>query len=64
MKGNPSVFPDVYFRTRVDFPMETVFNRFNAAVNTSPNPRRILKLFGLVRVTGGEIFVFESVKDR
>ena len=58
MKGNPSVFLDVYFRTRVDFPMETVFNRFNAAVNTSPNPRRFLKFFWFVRVRGREIFVF------
>ena len=60
VKRDPSIFPNVDMGARVDFSVEKGFERYNAIMNTLPNPGGVLNIFWFVRIGGGEIFVFKG----
>ena len=64
VQGYPSVFPDIDFGPRVDFPVVKGFKRFDAINNALPDPRWILNRSRFVRVGGREIFMFKGIINR
>lgn len=64
VKGDPSIFPDINFRSRSNFPVEERLERLGAIKDTSPDPGGVLNVLWFKGARGREVLVFEGIKNR